>query len=361
MPKYYSITGKPWQFAGVSNVEDCKTSEEVMNKAGLNFIVDKCELYAKMPVVRHGTDAELDWANQTMKDYGDEGHMHKGNLYANIQDAYATYRTDHNIPLGLVKSKYTVVQNSIAFQFFDDAIEKGKVRWQTAGAFGKGETIFVSAKLPKDYLVNGKDPVENYLVFTNSHDGTSGVRILFTPIRIICQNCIAGAIKAASAFISFRHTASIHSNIQLAHQVIAVTKRKSEELGQYYDALSKIQVKDEDVMQYITENVLSEDEFIRMKETGHTPKELCYRDNMAFEDSKISMKKLNVISDIWQYYNYGIGQREIIGTAWGAYNAVTGYYSNVDTYNTGAKRMQSLLYGDRAKKLQTAAALAETF
>lgn len=361
MAKYYSITGKPWQYAGVSNVEDCKTAAEVMEKAGLNFEVAKTQLYAKMPVVTTGTDAELDWANKIQESYGNEAHLNKGNIYAPVSDAYSTYRKDYNIPLGVVGSKYTIVQNSEAFQFFDDAIDKGNVRWQTAGAFGKGETIFVSAKLPKDYLVNGKDPVENYLVFTNSHNGTGGVKIMLTPIRIVCQNCIAGAIKSASAYISFRHTASVHSNIQLAHQIIAVSKRKVSELGQYYDMLAGIKVTDEEVMQYITENVLSDDEFNRMVETGHKPKELCYRVNAAYEDTKISMKKLNTISEMYNYYVNGIGQKEIAGTAWGAYNAITGYYSNVDTYNTGYKRMQSLIYGDRARKLQTAAALAETF
>lgn len=49
------------------------------------------------------------------------------------------------------------------------------------------------------------------------------------------------------------------------------------------------------------------------------------------------------------YYYSGIGQKEIINTKWGAYNAVTGYYSNIDNSN-GLKRMDSILYGSKAKR-----------
>ena len=38
---------------------------------------------------------------------------------------------------------------------------------------------------------------------------------------------------------------------------------------------------------------------------------------------------MNVISDTYSYYFDGPGQRDILGTAWGAVNAISGYYSNI--------------------------------
>lgn len=35
-------------------------------------------------------------------------------IYRKCDNAFATYRTDYNIPLGVVKSKYTIVQNNDA-------------------------------------------------------------------------------------------------------------------------------------------------------------------------------------------------------------------------------------------------------
>lgn len=353
---YYNAKGEPWRYKGAVDVSDCLTSSEVITKAGLNWSVDKCELYAKMQV-NIENDYDLDKVIQETKDKN--AHLHGKDIFRNCPNAFATYRTDYNIPLGVVKGKYTPAQNKEAFTFFDDAIGSGKAIWQTAGSFGSGERIFVSAKLPNNILVKG-DPVDNYLVFTNTHDGSSGVKILFTPIRVICCNTLTAAIRTSTNYVSFRHTASVHSNIQIAHEILGICDTKRKDLEEAYTILANIKVTDEDVMKYICENVLSETEEENLLNTGHSHKELCYRSNAAYEDSGISMRKLNVISSTWNYYNEGIGQKDIIGTAWGAANAICGYYSNIDNA-VGEKRFDSLIFGDKSRKIQTAFALADTF
>ena len=52
----------------------------------------------------------------------------------------------------------------------------------------------------------------------------------------------------------------------------------------------------------------------------------------------------------------GIGQEQFRGTGWGAYNAVNGYYSNVDNID-GQKRMDTLLFGDKANKIKQSSVL----
>lgn len=352
----YGVKGVPWRYKGSVSVKECTTSQEVIEKASLNWTVDKCELYAKMEVKVEG-DNDLDKVIKETKD--SDSHLYGKDIFRNCPNAFATYRTDYNVPLGVVKGKYTPVQNKEAFSFFDDAIGSGKAMWETAGYFGNGERIFVSAKLPNNILVKG-DPVDNYLVFTNSHDGTGGVKILFTPIRVICQNTLTAAIRTSTNYVSFRHTASVHSNIQLAHELLGICDRRKKELEEVYNMLANIKVSDEEVMAYIAQNTLCESEDEKLKLTGHNYKELCYRNNQAFVDSEISMRKLNVISATWDYYNSGIGQKEIQGSAWGAVNAITGYYSNIDNAE-GIKRMDSILYGDKSRKIQSAFAMAEDF
>lgn len=345
----YSIKGKPWSYSGAIDVSQCSTSQEVMQKAGLNWSVSKCELFGKMPFNFSNEDEQIDIALEVQEN---GGHVFGKDIFRVCDNAFATYRTDHNIPLGVVKSKYTPVQNLDAFTFFDNAIGKNKAIWQTAGFFGNGERIFVSAKLPDNILVNG-DPVENYLVFTNSHDGSGGVKILFTPIRVVCQNTLNAAIRNATNYISFRHTSSVHDKINTAQEILGISKVKTQELNEYYNFLSTIKMTDEDVVNYICNNILSETEVTNLNLTGHTYKELLYRSYQAIQDSKISTRKVNVICDTWDYYQGGIGQKEIIGTAWGAANAISGYYSNVDNAS-GIKRLDSILYGDKSKKLETA-------
>lgn len=345
----YEKKGLPWTYPGVTAVGDCITSEEVIKKANLDWDVSKCEVYANIKIT-DTSDKMLDIINNDVKK--GNAAINGNSLFKQCPNGYCTYRTDKNIPLGVVKRKYTIVQNREAFSFFDKAIENKEAKWFTAGCFGNGNRVFISTKLPNISLVKN-DPVDNYLVFINSHDGSGGVKIMFTPVRIICFNALTAAIKSSTNYISFRHTASVHKNIDEAHEVLGICERKRQETEEYYNYLANIKVTDEDIMKFVGEFVLTEEEAEQLLVTGHSFKELCYRNNQAFEDSGISMRKLNVISDIWDYYNDGIGQKQIAGTAWGAVNAVSGYYSNVDNA-IGEKRFDSIVFGDKSRKIQNA-------
>ena len=340
----FRIKGVPFRYKGAINVEDCRTAEEVIIKAGLDWEVAKCPLVAKMPI----TDV-IDLTSNPVEESFVRGHE----LFRDCPNAYATYRTDRNIPLGIVKEKYTEVQNMDAFGFFNNAIGKDKAIWQTAGFFGNGEKIFVSAKLPDSIYVNGMDPVDNYLVFTTSHDGSSGVKILFTPIRVICENTLNAAIRNATNYVSFRHTASVHRNIDQAGEILGIAKEKTLFLAEQYEAMSKIKMTDKEVNQYFIDLILSENEKIALAETGHTNEQLIAKNWMAVEDSGISTKKVNVLHNMREYYEIGPGQKQYLGTGWGAYNAVTGYYSNVDNAE-GIKRFDKLVFGSQALKIQNA-------
>lgn len=334
----YTVKGMPFRYKGAINVEDCKTAEDVMSSAGLNWNVSKCELVAKMPI--HINQADTN------------GFIHGVNNYVECPNAFATYRTDYNIPLGIVKERYTPVQNTEAFNFFNNAIGKNKALWQTAGFFGNGERIFVSAKLPKNIFVQG-DVIENYLVFTTSHDGSSGVKILFTPIRIVCENTLNAAIHDSTNYISFRHTKSVHNNLDIAAEILETCNNKIANLQEQFILMKKIKMTDEKAQQTFANVVLTDDEQFRIKQTGHTIGQIVTRDWRAINDTQISMKKVNIIAEMNNYYFDGVGQRELVGTGYGVYNAVNGYYSNVDN-SEGLKRMDSLLYGDKARKIELA-------
>ena len=146
---------------------------------------------------------------------------YKGNIYRDCPNGYATYRTDKNIPLGIVKSKYEVVQNIDAFNFIDNAIGEGKALFQYAGCFGYGHKVFITAKLPITTTVGG-DPIDNYLVFSTSHDGTSSIDILFTPVRVFCLNCLNAGIKEADAHIRIRHTRTAQDRLDFGAEMLRI-------------------------------------------------------------------------------------------------------------------------------------------
>lgn len=323
----YLVKGLPFVYNGVTAVGDCNTSREVMIKAGLNFHVDKCELQGKI---------------KTGFDY----------IYSPVEGFYGTFRTDTNRLLGVVKTKYTPVQNTEAFNFFDKAIKDRNAEWFTAGCFNGGQTVFVSAKLP-NITLNNKDVIDNYLVFSNSHDGTSGVKIILTPIRVICQNMMNAAINNATSYISFRHTMSVHSKIEIADEILGITKTKIVAFSEICNKLTTTKFNDEETDKFIVDFILSDKEKADLSKFGFSYKNIVKKYWPAMEAANISTRKVNTIEDIIRYHRTGPGQQEILGTAWGALNAITGYYSNVDG-NSGENRMQTLLYGDRANKIKKA-------
>lgn len=330
----------PWHSPFAIDVSECTSSADVIKKAGLDYDVRKCELVAQMPL---GIKANND-VNPLMGDF-----VQNNAVYRVCPNAYATYRRDTNMPLGIVKSKYEVVQNIDAFDFFDKAIENGDATWDTAGLFGYGEKVFISAKLPKSTLVGKNDYIENYLVLSNSHDGTSSITIMFTPVRIACFNVLNAALTKSSSYITLRHTRSVKERMDLAAEIIQISMMYSNKAGELYNCLNEVEMSDEGILKYIMTLFLTEDEHAKLLNVPYTPiiqiyNRLLAKDYLTMERSGISTKKANKIDQVYTYYLNGIGQKEIHNTAWGAYNAITGYCSNVLDLD-GAKRMDNLLYG----------------
>lgn len=324
--------GLPWVIG--KNVTDCHTAQEVMTKAGLDYTVAKCELLACMPMKLDGSE-----------DIKNGEFIHGTNVYRPCPSAYATYRTDKNIPLGIVKDKYTIVQNRDAFNFFNTAIGEDKALWDYAGGFPDGHKIYVSAKLPIETDVNG-DKIDNYLVFTNSHDGTSSVNILFTPVRVYCTNCLQSAIHSANSFIRIRHTESAKEKLEIGAQILKVSMQQAQTAQELYRSLERIPVTDHQFLEYIGNLLLTEKEKedLNLYDPKYGLEKVIRRDYQTMKKTNISTRKANMMFNMYDYYKHGIGQEEIAGTGWGAYNAVTGYYCNVAN-GDGLARMSTLLYG----------------
>ena len=328
--------GLPWALG--TDVSACKTAQDVMKAADLDWSVAKCELVAKMPF-RIG--------NGNQNEVGEDSFAHNGNIYRDCPNAFATYRTDINYPLGIVKDKYEVVQNMDAFNFFDNAIGEGKAIWDKAACLNNGEKIYVSAKLPVQTSVGKEDTIDNYLVFSNGHDGCNSVDIMITPVRVICTNMLNGAMKSADCHIRLRHTKSVKEKLELGAQILKVACKHALDAQEMYRHLATIKMTDEQVYKYLCDLQLTPAEIERLNQydpnRGYA--RLVSRDYRLLEAVEISTRKCNQLYNMVDYYMDGIGQKDICGTAWGAYNAVTGFYCNVANLE-GEKRMNSLVWGN---------------
>jgi len=309
----FASTKKAWHGLGQILTERM-TAQEALEHASLNYNV------AKVPTLTESfitEDAEVIPPLET-------GH-------------FSTIRTDTQQVLGNVGSQYTVIQNRDAFKFFDPIISRDEAIYETAGALGKGEIVFLTAKLPAHIRVGKDDLVEMYVVFWNSHDGSSACYGLITPVRVVCNNTLNAAIRVSKGKVSIRHSASAEQRLKEAHKILGLSNKLQEELSDIFAVMNTSKISDKDAGKTITKFFATDDEFKRLL-TGESGGEV------------FSTRKQNIIREAWEFYNQGIGQEEILGTGWGVYNGLTGYLSHKKKYSSPKNKMKGLLVDNTTAK-----------
>ena len=318
---FFSVKQKAWHGLG-QIVEDYPTSKEALQFAGLDFEVKK------MPNIhRIGVDKELV-----------------------SESSFFTYRTDNDAILGdRIGKYYNVVQNTDAFAFFDAIVGGDGILYETAGALGKGERIFITAKLP-DYIKVGKDDlIEKYLFLTTSHDGYGCITAAFTPVRIVCNNTLNSAMKNHSNSVKIRHTANAKDRLEQAHQVMGIANRLANELDEIFNHWSRIRITDKEVLKLI--------------EMAMAPNKEVFNQLQKGEPDELSTYFKNICNEVYEYALGSPTQQTATtkGSLYGAYNAVTGYFQNVHNFKDDESKFKSIMYGNGLLKTQTAFSLCEAF
>jgi phage/plasmid-like protein (TIGR03299 family) len=125
------------------------------------------------------------------------------------------------------------------------------VTYETAGSLQGGRKVWLLAKLPEKYIIAG-DEITPYLVVFNSHDGSSGVKVAMTPIRVVCQNTLNLALSQAKRVWTTKHTENVMSRVQDARDTIFMAHSYMGELGKEIHTLSGIKLSDRKVMEMMS-------------------------------------------------------------------------------------------------------------
>ena len=211
------VRNKPWHGLGTM-VPEAPTSADALRFAG------------------------LDWTVRQEPVYNAHGGVIPG-YKSNVRD------TDGSV-LGIVGDRYKVVQNIDAFNFTDDLIG-GDVRYETAGSLRDGKQIWLLAKMPVRRVAS--DDVEPYLCFTNSHDGSGGLKVCMTPIRVVCNNTLNLALGSAKRVWSMRHTENIRERMQEARDCLALADEYMSGLARYADRAANKTLYDRDIKAILEE------------------------------------------------------------------------------------------------------------
>jgi phage/plasmid-like protein (TIGR03299 family) len=329
---FFSVKERAWHGLG-KIVEQYPTSAEAIKFAGLDYFVEKRPLFT-YDTENHTGDPDNDILIPEIE----------------VPNYFATIRTDTEQVLGVVGKDYEVVQNVNAFEFFDAIVGGGDgILYETAGALGKGERIFITAKLPGYIRVGKDDFIEQYLFLTTSHDGFGSITAAFTPIRIVCNNTLNAALANHSGAIKIRHTASANERLKQAHTLMGISSNLGAELQGLFNNWSQIRITDTEVKKLIQVAMAPNKEVLKNLELG--------------KDDELSTTYTNMVDKVYEYALSSPTQQmeTTAGTVFGAYNAVTGYFQNVRNYKDEEAKFKSIIEGTAKQRAQTAFNLCRDF
>jgi len=303
---FASHAEKAWHGLG-QIVENAMTAEEAIKNANLDYEVDKAVIqYTSSNAITNG-----------------------------IEGIYATYRTDNSEYLGLVRSRYEIVQNRDAFAFFDTIVHEGEAIFETAGVLGKGERIFLLAKLPDDFEIAG-EKIEKYILLTNSHDGSSSVVAGLTNVRVVCNNTLQAALSGLENKVLIKHTNGVQDRLKEAHKVMGIASKYNKEVEQIFSQMVDVKMDEGQYRDYFTKVLAPE-----------------YKAKSNEEQAEMSTRLKNMVEATTQFAFTHPTQitSPANGTLWGAYNAISGYYNYIKPYDNQEKKFHSQFFGAANSKM----------
>ena len=90
------------------------------------------------------------------------------------------------------------------------------------------------AKLPGEIRVKNSDDVtQEFLLLSNSHDGSSSLRVFFTPIRVVCANTLGIAERRSQGQgVSIIHKGDLATKVGEAQEILGFANRFYDDLGE---------------------------------------------------------------------------------------------------------------------------------
>ena len=205
----FYVRETPWHGLG-TRVMEAPGSEDALELAGLNWKVRQEPIYTDNNLLIPG-------------------------YKANVRDL------DDKV-LGVVTDRYKVVQNDEAFAFTDGLLGEG-VRYETAGALLDGRKVWILARMPREFIINGEQ-ISPYLV-------SGAIKVAVTPIRVVCNNTLNLALSTAKRSWSMVHTGDVQGKMEEAKQTLFMAEKYMSRLGREFENLRKIELTDRQVMDYI--------------------------------------------------------------------------------------------------------------
>lgn len=274
------------------------------------------------------TAAGMDWrVCRSRVRYGD------GDNALIFDDQHVLFRSDTKAPLGIVGSKYKVVQPGQVLEFFRDLTEANGYTLNTAGTLFDGKRFWALAHIGEEACVVGEDKVGGYLLLSSSCDGTLATTARFTTVRVVCNNTLSMALSGSSANeYTVRHTTNFDA--EKAKNTLGLARGN---FGEFIKASRKLAAKR-----------------VNNELAGQFVGSLLVDTKTVLGEDVLKSKQYNKILDLFKGSAMGGTLAGAEGSAWGLVNSVTEFVDHHARAKTGAHRLTSAWFG-RGDALKTQA------
>lgn len=296
----FSVKERPWHGLGTV-VENAPTIKEAIKLAGLDWTVSIRPLKTN-----------------------DEDQLSVTTHNAVVKD------TTKDV-LGIVGNSYKPLQNSEAFDFFEPFIDNDMASLETAGSLFNGKKVFILAKINCGLAdVAQDDFIENFVLLSNSHDGSQAIRVGFTPIRVVCNNTLSSAISSnASKLIRVKHMGNVVANMEELRETMDLVNKQFLATIEQYRELTKKDINQADLRKYVKQ-------CFSWKPIEQMIKD--YDESIEIEETR--SKLIKRVEEIFEL--------EPAHKVWNAYNAVNSYL-NHERGKTLESRYNSTWFGVNKK------------
>lgn len=224
------------------------------------------------------------------------------------------YRTDSNLPLGLVSSQYKIVQPIEVLEFFRDMV--GNIaHLETAGVLRNGAHYWALAKMDGEFNIVG-DKVNQYLLLASSADGSLATQARLTSVRVVCNNTLQLAQQKGKANVSVRH------NSIFRPEAIKAELANSNETFRMFEQTAKT---------------------LASIKLGSTMAQAIFTKILGGDEKNPSRAAARALT-LFEGAGIGAELESSKGTAWGALNAVT-QLMDWETARTGDARLANAWFG----------------
>jgi phage/plasmid-like protein (TIGR03299 family) len=247
--------------------------------------------------------------------------------------------------LGVVSRRYQALQNVEAFQFFNPIVGEKKAFFETAGALGEGERIWVMAKMPGAMEIVPGDECLKYLLLSNTHSGDGSVIVKFTSVRVVCQNTLMLAMEDGQKAYRVRHSRKMQFRLDELAGFLAITQDVFLKAEATFKRLAKIKMVGDRLDSYL-EAVFPRS--ASQKKNGTRPARWDFLHEIFEKTPDLQLPGVR-------------------GTLWGAYNAITMFedYQQPQNEELPQQRLDRAWFGggaeNKLKALDKAVELAASW